>query len=269
MRNSFKVEIDGANRSSYQSDGMTHSAFEMAQASDGWFYVLIAQVEGETGPPPDTDDTGLFVAGVVNTGGSVSSQGDFQTATSVFNLLPGPVFRTISTTLYSSSLYASDYPSPDPADGVYRSDLSVTLELTDGTTVHDTFVIVATEAGTTFATEAPADDETFYLRFASASVLPVMVEDSKITITGPDVALDANRKPFRLPSGGLLHAETFNALIKWVGDCLVLKPIKPDVVTKKSNPMKAVYKIRRKGGFAYVSDARDIIKWLAKRLKDE
>lgn len=268
LRNSFRVEIEGAKRSEYQTDGTTHSVFVMDR---DWSYAINAQIiatQNTTGLPADS---GLFLAGVESGATGVADQGDFQSYSQVVEYPTLGLYRRIAVTLYASSIL-----NVSEADDGYKGDIIATLELEGVTSgVYETFDVTITEAGVNFTKLAPTPDEFYFLRFVSAVYVPVtgVIQSNG----GEDVFLNPSKKPFRLPAGGVLHAETLTALIKWVEASLTYKPPDPPIEKataagkkpRKSTPSKPTYKIGRKGGFAYVSDARDIIKWLAKRMAEK
>lgn len=267
MQKAFKIEVEGAKRASYQPDGMTHSVFTMDRS---WIYAINAQIiatQNTTGLPTDT---GLFLAGVESGATGVADQGDFLTYSQVVEY-PGPgIYRRILVTLYASSIL-----SVSEADNGYKGDIIATLELEGVISgVYETFEVTIPSGGVTFAKTAPTPDEFYYLKFVSAVYVPVtgVIEHN----SGEDVFLNPDKKPFKVPSGGVLHTETLIALIKWIESSLTYKPPNPKIEDvakngkkpRKSTPSKPTYKIRRNGGFAYNSDVRDFLKWLVKRMKE-
>lgn len=139
------------------------------QTPPRWVFVILAVITADQTTTGLPEDTGLFVAGVVGADESVSNQGDFQTNSQVINVTGGVLYRRITTTLYASTLYPEQIT--DAELGIYRGSLRITLELVGPSGVYSTFSVDATSGGVTFATEAPTDDEFYFLRFVSAERL--------------------------------------------------------------------------------------------------
>lgn len=139
------------------------------QAPPGWGFVILAQIIADQTTTSLPEDTGLFVAGVVVPGG-VANQGEFGFYSQVVTFSPGVLYRRISTTLFPSTLYPEQLT--DAEAGVYRGSLRITLSL-EGvySGVYTIFTVDAPASGVTFATEAPTDDEFYFLNFVSAERL--------------------------------------------------------------------------------------------------
>ncbi len=162
--NNVSVIGDGISVDPIARDG------DEVQAPPTWVFVILAVITADQTTTSLPEDTGLFVAGVVGTDESVSNQGAFQTNSQVVNFTGDILYRRITTTLYASTLYPEQIT--DAELGIYRGSLRITLELVGPSdVVYSTFTVDATSGGVTFATEAPTDDEFYYLRFVSAERL--------------------------------------------------------------------------------------------------